>query len=107
MFFDGSLVSFLTARVWMWADPAKLCMVQGSATMIASLSEDRTALLRQIEARVRETTYGRIRGLCVQDEDGQVVIRGRVPSHHAKQLALQAALELVSGEGFRDCITVG
>jgi hypothetical protein len=64
-------------------------------------------LLKEIEARVRRTTYGRIRDLTVEDVGGRVVVRGRVPSRHTKQLALQAALELVSGDQFRECITVG
>jgi hypothetical protein len=64
------------------------------------------SLLREIEARVRRTTHGRIRGLSVEEVGGQVVVRGQAPSRHAKQLALQAALELVSGDGFRECITV-
>lgn len=62
--------------------------------------------LQEIEAKVRRMTHGRIRNLTVEEVEGQLVVRGRVPSRHAKQLALQAALEFVSGDGFREFITV-
>jgi hypothetical protein len=63
-------------------------------------------LLQEIEARVRRTTHGRIRNLSVEQEDGKVVVRGHAPSRYAKQLALQAALEFVSGDCFHEQITV-
>ena len=69
-------------------------------------SVSQASLLHEIEAEVRRTTHGRIRNLSVAEEGGQVVVRGHAPSRHAKQLALQAALEFVSGDGFRELITV-
>jgi hypothetical protein len=75
--------------------------------MLASPSLSGTSLLEEVEARVRRTTYGRIRNLKVEDVDGRVVVRGCVPSRHTKQLALYAALELLSGDRFRECITIG
>lgn len=65
------------------------------------------ALLAQIEERVRRTTHDRIRGLSVAHEGGRVVLRGHSRTRHAKQLALHAALEMVAGNGVRECITVG
>jgi hypothetical protein len=64
-------------------------------------------LIQEIEDRVRQTTHGRIRGLAVAEHEGRVEIRGRVPSHHTRQLALHAALELLSGDQCHSLITVG
>lgn len=65
------------------------------------------SLLRLIEERVRRTTHGRIRDLSVAEEDGRVVLRGEVPSWHARQLALHAALECISeDDSLRECLTV-
>lgn len=69
--------------------------------------EGRSRLVQDIEARVRQTTHGRIRDLAVEEVQGRVVIRGQVPSHHTRQLALHAALEFLPGDRCRSCITVG
>jgi hypothetical protein len=63
-------------------------------------------LAQQVESRVRALTYGRIRNLTVEEDHGRMVIRGEVPSHHMRQLALQGALELLSSERFSSKITV-
>ena len=63
-------------------------------------------LTEQVESRVRQSTHGRIRNLRVEEVQGRVVVRGEVPSHHTKQLALQGALELVSAARFSANITV-
>ena len=65
------------------------------------------SLVQQIEARVRQSTHGRIRNLSVEEVKGQVIVRGQVPSHHTRQLALHGALELLSGDRFSALITVG
>jgi hypothetical protein len=65
------------------------------------------SLAKQVEARVRQSTHGRIRNLVVEEVKGQVVISGQAPSRHAKQLAMQGALELLSGEMFAEKITIG
>lgn len=64
-------------------------------------------LTEQVESRVRQSTHGRIRNLRVEEVQGRVVVRGQVPSHHTKQLALHGALELLSGDRFSANITVG
>lgn len=66
-----------------------------------------TKLVQEVEERVRQTTHGRIRGLAVAENQGRVEIRGQVPSHHTRQLALHAALEILSGDQCRTLITVG
>jgi hypothetical protein len=66
-----------------------------------------TGLAQRVETRVRQTTHGRIRNLLVQEVQGQVIISGQVPSRHAKQLALQGALELISSDRFAERITIG
>jgi hypothetical protein len=72
-----------------------------------AMSPENPTLIQQIEARVRESTHGRIRNLTVEEVKGLVVVRGQAPSHHTRQLALQGALELLSGDRFSSMITVG
>jgi hypothetical protein len=74
--------------------------------MLLDLSATKLTLAQLVESRVRESTHGRIRNLEVEDIQGRVVVRGQVPSHHTKQLALQGALELLSGDCFSSNITV-
>ena len=75
--------------------------------MIFDGSDARPTLAQQVEAKVRQLTHGRIRNLVVQEDQGQVIVSGQVPSWHAKQLAMHGALELLSGECFSEKITVG
>lgn len=63
-------------------------------------------LTELVESRVRQSTHGRIRNLLVEEVQGRVVVRGIVPSHHTKQLALHGALELLSGDRFSANIIV-
>ena len=65
------------------------------------------SLTTEVEARVRQETCGRIRDLTVREDHGRILIRGRTPTHHAKQLALQGALQLLPGDRLRVEITVG
>jgi hypothetical protein len=75
--------------------------------MTSTTSATGSTLLQEIEARVRQTTSDRVRGLLVEEIDGRVVLSGRVPSRYTKQLALHAALELISsGDRFRERIVV-
>ena len=75
--------------------------------MMPHLSDHKSSLAQQVAERVRATTHDRIRDLSVEEVQGHVVIHGHVHSHHTRQLALHAALELISGEQFRSLITVG
>jgi len=59
-----------------------------------------------VETKIHELTHGRVRNLVVEEVHGQVVVNGQVKTRHTKQLALQGALEFLSGDRFRDCITV-
>jgi hypothetical protein len=74
--------------------------------MVAHISESHL-LVERVARRVQELTCGRIRDLAVEEVHGTVVVRGSVPSHHVRQLALQGALELLSAESCRPLITVG
>jgi hypothetical protein len=65
------------------------------------------SLAEQVESRVRQTTHGRIRDLTVHEVRGRILIRGQAPTHHAKQLALYGALQLLSGDQIRVEIAVG
>ena len=73
----------------------------------AYMSPTQPTLIQQVETRVRESTHGRIKNLTVEDVKGCLVVRGQVPSHHTRQLALHGALELLSGDRFSAMITVG
>ncbi len=75
--------------------------------MLVNRSVKDLTLAQQVASRVRESTHGRIRNLEVEEIQGHVMVSGRVPSHHTKQLALQGALELLSGDRFSTNITVG
>jgi len=67
---------------------------------------DIVPITERVARRVRERTHGRIRNLDVRESQGQVVVSGQVPTRHAKQLALQGALELLTSERFCEKITV-
>jgi hypothetical protein len=64
------------------------------------------SLAQLVETTVRKSTYGRIRNLVVEETQGLVVVTGQVPSRHAKQLALHAALELLSSDRLAERITI-
>jgi hypothetical protein len=64
------------------------------------------SLTDEVETRVRQTTHGRIRDLTVREDHGRILMRGQAPSQHVKQLALQGALESLSGYRLRAEITV-
>ena len=66
-----------------------------------------TSLAQEVESHVRLYTHGRIRNLIVEESAGGfVMVSGEVRTWHAKQLALQGALELLTGDQFRERITV-
>lgn len=65
------------------------------------------SLAERVETKVRQFTHGRIRNLVVEEIHGQVIVSGQAPSRHAKQLALQGALELISSDRFAEKITIG
>ncbi len=75
--------------------------------MLLDDSQSGPSLAERVETRVRQSTHGRIRNLVVEEIQGLVVVSGQAPSWHAKQLALQGALELLSGDRFAEKITVG
>jgi hypothetical protein len=75
--------------------------------MVRAPSGNGRTLAELVASRVHQSTHGRIRDLLVEEDEGRVMVRGTVPSHHTKQLALHGALELVSGDRFCSHITVG
>jgi hypothetical protein len=50
---------------------------------------------RAIEQRIHERTWGRVRNLQVELRDEQVVVHGCTPTYYLKQLALEAAREVL------------
>ena len=65
-----------------------------------------SGLTARVEVEVQNATHGRIRDLCVEDLAGCVIVRGSVPTHHTKQQALQALMELVPAGRFRAYLSV-
>jgi hypothetical protein len=51
----------------------------------------------RIEGQIDRRASGRIRDLRVVCEEGRITLRGRSRTYHAKQLALQAVLDLTDG----------
>ena len=74
--------------------------------MDALNNPETTSLTEQVADQVRRYTYGRIRNLMVEECKGKVVVSGEVKTWHSKQLALQAALELLSGDRIHEQIVV-
>lgn len=64
----------------------------------------RPTILQMIEERIRLSTSNRVRNLAVEFEGERVVVRGQVPTRHAKQLALHAALEFVDGDQLHELL---
>lgn len=54
-------------------------------------------LAERIEGQIARRASGRIRDLRVVCEAGQITIEGRSRTYHARQLALQAVLDLTDG----------
>lgn len=73
--------------------------------MISTIDTPMT-LTKLVESRIRELTHGRIWNLQVEEVKGQVVVRGRAPSQHARQLALYGALEVLPEQSFSTEIVV-
>ena len=64
-------------------------------------------LVSSIERKIRCRTHGRVRDLHVELNGHSLVLRGRVPTYYAKQLAQQGALELSTGKPIVNAIDVG
>ena len=56
-----------------------------------------SGLAERIAGQIVRRASGRIRDLRVICEAGYVIIQGRSRTYHAKQLALQAAIDLTDG----------
>jgi uncharacterized RmlC-like cupin family protein len=59
----------------------------------ATLDSFPSTLAERIEAAVQTRTGGRIRGLQVRVDNGEIVISGRVSTYYTKQLVTHAAME--------------
>jgi hypothetical protein len=55
----------------------------------------RTDWVEQLEGRIRLRTDRRLRALTISRDRGQVFVSGRAPSFYVRQLAEQAAMELL------------
>jgi hypothetical protein len=92
------------SRMW---DVLAFAHVHRRLRMSSAVAQGAPSLAHKVEQVLRQTTHGRIRDLAVEEVQGQVVVRGHAPSHHMRQVALHAALELVESERFRSLLTVG
>lgn len=54
-------------------------------------------LAERLAGRIAERAAGRIRDLRVVCEAGHIIIKGNTRTYHARQLALQAVLDLTDG----------
>ncbi len=54
-------------------------------------------LALRLEGQISRRASGRIRDLLVVCEPGHIIIQGRTRTYHARQLALQAVLDLTDG----------
>lgn len=61
----------------------------------------------RVAQQVRIRTSGLIRGLKVQQLDGQLVISGRTSSYYHKQLVTHAALDAATEFSIRNDVEVG
>lgn len=58
----------------------------------------RTDWVEQLAGRIRLRTDRRLRGLVISRDHGQVFVSGRAPSFYVRQLAEQAAMELLPAD---------
>ena len=65
----------------------------------ARAEELQEALARAIERQVMLRTWGRIQALEVEVSENRVIVRGRAPSYHVEQLALQGVLDVTESVG--------
>jgi hypothetical protein len=56
---------------------------------------DAIDLQEVVERQISQRTWGRIHRLAVEVIDGRLIVHGCASSYYAKQLALQAALEVL------------
>ena len=61
-----------------------------STTLLDSFPQ---TLAERIEQAVQTRTGGRIRGLCVRVDEGDIIISGRTSTYYNKQLATHAAMD--------------
>lgn len=57
----------------------------------------RDSLVERLEGHIENKIGGRIRDLRVELTEDRIIIKGKARSHHAKQLAHEAALDLTDG----------
>jgi len=67
----------------------------------------RTDWVEQLAGRIRLRTDRRLRGLTISRDRGHVLISGRAPSFYVRQLAEQAAMELLPPDRLQLEIKVG
>lgn len=63
-------------------------------------------LTEQVADLILRSTHGRIRNLEVEESLGRVEVRGEVRTRYTKQLALEAALNMLTGDRLRERIVV-
>ena len=75
--------------------------------MIAASSGLRE-LAESLERGIQDRTHGRVRDLRVElDARSWIVLLGKAPNQYTKQLALDAALDLIANRGLVNRIEVG
>ena len=65
-----------------------------SDTTVASLIQERAAIAAMVELHMRNSGYYELRGVSCDFHEGVLILRGRVPSYHLKQLAQSLVFHL-------------
>jgi hypothetical protein len=79
--------------------------VRGQTTMFAEQESDarsaepRETLAQAIERRIVQRTSARLQALEVEVTGDRVIVRGRAPTYHVKQLALKGVLDVIESVG--------
>jgi len=71
----------------------------GSEPRRAGHAGDESPLAARIEGQIEARACGRIRDLHVVCSQDSIILQGRARTHHAKQLAQEAALDHIDLEG--------
>jgi osmotically-inducible protein OsmY len=80
--------------------------LQTSAQLLTQTLED-LRLAERVEHALRATGYGPLRGMEVTVHERLVILRGRVPSYHLKQVAQATALAVPGAQQVRNDLEVG
>ncbi len=80
--------------------------LQGASIQEGAISQSDIALIEAIGQSLRATGYPALRNLGISAVGGEIVLTGRVPSYHQKQLAQATAQQFLQVRGITNSIEV-